>query len=799
MSLLRRFPVCRLAGLGLVLFLADSTDILQAAERAIPTLHRRKVEPFELRQVRLVCGPFREAMGRDRQYLLSLDHERLLHSFRLRAGLPTAAKPLGGWENPSPSAAFGGMACGQFPGHYLSACALMYASTGDQRLKTKTDAMVGELAKCQAALGPRGYLHTLRESDFDRLEAGQLIWGNYYTVHKIVAGLLDVHACSGNQQALEVATKLASWVDERTREQTAEHFARTWHRDLHVEYGGLNEAILNLYAVSGDRRHLETACRFDDEILYRPLAEGRDQLAGLHVNTQIPKIVGAARAYELTGQLRYRRIAETFWRQVALHRSYSTGGTSNHELWRSEPDKLAHELGPATQECCCTYNLLKLTRHIFLWTADPQVADFYECALFNSVLGTQNPENGMTMYYVPLAAGYWKTFASPLDSFWCCTGTGVESFAKLGDSIYFRDSEGLWVNLFIDSELSWREKGLSLRQETRFPEQEGTTLHFAAAQPVQMAVRVRVPYWAKRGATMRLNGSPLPTPVRPGSYTTIRRTWRDGDRLEIELPMDLHLHPMPDDSKLSAIMYGPLVLAGRLGVKGLTPNRLRATTPAPEGKPIGAPWFAVESEDPSSWIRSVASTPLEFRTCGQTTDVTFVPLYRLFGECYAVYWEVYRKGSPECQLRSAADQRRKRREASTVDAVEIGDGESESSHVLAGERTETGAGGVERWRHATAGGWFGYRLKVLPDKTATLCCTYWGGDAPPRRFDVLVDGTRIATQELDRNRPGEFFDVEYPIPAQLTQGKRHVSVRFQAHTGNIAGGVFGLRLLRPEE
>ena len=782
---------------GLVFSAIGVAATVQAAEtRTVGPSSGRKVQPFELRQVRLLDGPFRACMERDRRYLLSLDNDRLLHTFRITAGLPSHAKPLGGWENPSRSGPFGGLACGQFMGHYLSASAMMVASTGDEKLKAKVDALVAELAKCQAALGTRGFLHTLREADFDRLEAGEPIWGNYYTIHKMLAGLLDVHRHCGNRRALEVAKKLAGWVERRTRGQTVEFIARRWHRDLHVEFGGLNEALINLFAITGDAKNLETARRFDDEALYRPLAQGRDELMGLHVNTQIPKILGAARAYELTGEARYRRIAEFFWRQVALHRSYCTGGTSHYESWRSGPDKLAGQLGPATQECCCTYNMLKLTRHVFFWTTEPVVADFYERALFNGILGTQNPEDGMTMYYVPLAPGSWKTFASPLDSFWCCTGTGIESFAKPGDSIYFRDDEGLWVNLFIASELSWPEKGLSVRQETRFPDQEGTTLRFSAPHPVEMALRVRVPYWVKGGARMRLNGSALAVPAAPGSFSTIRRAWRDGDRLEIELPMGLHLDPMPDDRKVAAVMYGPLVLAGRLGTKGPTPEQLRARTPAPEGKPADAPWFAVESDDPGSWIRPVAGKSLEFRTCGQATDVTLVPLARLFGECFAVYWDILRKGSPEHQSRLAADQRRKDIEARTIDAVEIGQRASESTHAQAGERTETGGGGGRWWRHAAAGGWFGYRLKVLSDQPAVLCCTYWGGDVPPRKFDLLVDGARIATQDLNRNKPGEFFDVEYAIPAQLTRGKQNVTVRFQAHPGNIAGGLFGLRVLK---
>jgi hypothetical protein len=490
-----------------LLALAGGQGPARGAETAGVKPMGLKVRPFDLRQVRLLDGPFAQCMERTRRYLLSLDSDRQLHTFRLTAGLPSSAKPLGGWEAP------GDFGRGEFFGHCLSACAMIYAATGDEKLKAKADGLVAELARCQRALGTSGYLHAEPESYFDRLESGQFVQGIYYTVHKIMAGLLDVHVYCGNQQALAIAEGMARWVEHRSGRLTPEH----WARVLDVEFGGVNEALLNLYAITGKPEHLATARRFDHEKLYRPLAERRDELTGLHANTSIPKIVGAARAYELTGENRYRQIAEFFWQQVAGARSYCTGGTSNYEHWRTPPGKLAAELSHTTQECCCTYNMLKLSRHVFTWTADPRVADFHERGLFNGVLGTQNPQDGMTMYYVPLASGYWKTFGSPLDSFWCCTGTGVESFVRAGEAIYFHDDDGLVVSQFIASEVRWPEKGLRVRQETRFPEQEGTTLAIAAARPVEMALRVRVPYWATRGVTLKLNGTTLAASGTQGS------------------------------------------------------------------------------------------------------------------------------------------------------------------------------------------------------------------------------------------------------------------------------------------
>jgi hypothetical protein len=588
---------------------------------------RGVAQPFDLRQVRLLDGPFLKARQADERYLASLDLDRQLHVFRLTAGLPTTAAPLGGWESPN----HGGR--GEFFGHSLSARALLYAATGEARWKRQLDYLVAELSKCQQALGTSGYLHAEPESVFDHLEAGDHVEGIYYTVHKLLAGLLDTYVYCGNRQALEIAEKLAGWVDARSRRLSPEH----WQRILDVEFGGMNEALYNLYAITRNPRDLAVARRFDHEKIYRPLADGHDALTGLHANTTIPKIIGAARAYEITGDERFRRIAEVFWRQVAEHRSYATGGTSNHEHWQTGPDRLAAELSNETQECCCTYNMLKLTRRLFAWSGEPRAADFYERGLFNSILGTMNPESGTTMYFVPLAGGYWRTFASPLDSFWCCCGTGVESFAKLGDSIYFHDHDSLWVNLFIASELNWADKGLVVRQETLFPEQQETTLRFSAKRPVELTLRLRIPSWATRGVTVKLNGQPFDAATTPGRFVNIHRTWRDGDRLSLQTPMSLHLETLPGDQNTAAILYGPIVLAGRLG--DLSPKELQNHNTAPDGPPATVPPLSLDRDNLAASIVPT-DKPLEFRVKTNTADVALTPFYSLIGKRYAVYWKL---------------------------------------------------------------------------------------------------------------------------------------------------------------
>jgi DUF1680 family protein len=596
---------------------------------------RTKVQPFDLARVRLRLGPFLDATLVNRRFVMGQDPDRLLHTFRITAGLPTNAEPLGGWEAPENELR------GHYTGHYLSGCALLAAGLGDDEVKARGNLMVAELAKCQQAIG-NGYLSAFPMELFDRLREGRRVWAPWYTLHKIMAGLLDMHTLTGNAQALDVLKGMAAWTRGWSQPLSEAAMARV----LEVEYGGMNELLYNLSAVTGDRGYRWTARRFDHERLFGPLADGKDELKGLHANTQVPKIIGAARRYEVTGEARYRRVAEYFWREVTGRRSYCTGGTSDGEGWGADPGVLSTQLSGYTEESCVTYNMLKLTRHVFGWTADPACADYYERALFNGMLGTQHPADGNKLYYLPLASGFWKLFGTPEHDYWCCTGSGSESFSKLGDSIYFHDDQGIYVNLFIASEVDWPEQGIRLVQDTAFPASETVTLIVRGSGPHRWPLRIRVPSWAGRGATARINGRALEGFAAPGGYYVLDRTWKDGDKLEVSFPMSLHAAPMPDDDSVQAIMYGPLVLAGKLGTDGLTPAVLRAeptkprTIPEYHAEPVPAPPLKPTGEALSDWIAPVPGRQLEFRARGQERDVTLVPLNGVFDERYAVYWKV---------------------------------------------------------------------------------------------------------------------------------------------------------------
>lgn len=591
-----------------------------------------RVRPFPLKQVRLGEGPCKVAMEADRRYLHSLPTDRLLHTFRINAGIPSSAEPLGGWE--APDCELRGHYAG---GHYLSACALMYATTGDEDLKKNADTVVAELAKCQEAL-KGGYLSAFPIEFFDRLRNRVGVWAPFYTIHKIMAGNLDMFVHCGNEQALDVVEKMAAWVSGYTRPLSVDHMQRV----LGTEFGGMGEVLSNLYAVTGKEYYLESAQRFDKKLFLDPLASHRDELKGLHANTHIPQVIAAARYYELTGERRYREIAEYFWDEVVSERCFATGGPSigrggpMNEGFDTDPGKLGAGLSTSTEECCCAYNMMKLTRHLFGWSPDARLMDYYERTLFNHRLGTINPENGTMMYYVEPAAGAWKTFGGPFDAFWCCTGTGSEEYGKLTDTIYFHDDDSLYVNLYIDSQLEWPEKGLRVSQRTRFPEEEGTTIAISANSPLQLAINLRIPYWVD-GGSVKINGAVVPAFASPGSYLALNRIWKSGDKIELSLPMNLHIENMPDDETIQAAMYGPLLLAGRFDA--VTKEMLYGDYEPKPGdfKMIN---IVADPNKPTAWLQRDPKQGLTFHGVGQSQPLTLVPLYQVIHERYAIYWKV---------------------------------------------------------------------------------------------------------------------------------------------------------------
>jgi DUF1680 family protein len=762
-------------GITLTLSLATAGDDFTIETRDKIAL---QAQPFPLSSVRLLDGPFKHAQDLDRQYLLSLDVDRLLYAFRANAGLPSKAKPYGGWEEPKSEVR------GHFVGHYLSACALMYASTGDERLKQKGEALVAGLAVCQAKF-PSGYLSAYPEEFFDRVEKQQQVWAPYYTLHKIFAGLLDMYVLCGDQQALEIAKKFGDWVIARNSRLTDPQMQAM----LGNEHGGMNECLANLYALTGEEKYLAISKRFNHQAVIGPAMQQQDKLTGLHANTQFPKFIGVSRQYELTGDESLRTAATFFWNTVVHERSYVIGGNSDGEMFTPK-EKLSTAFGPSTTETCNTYNMLKLTRHLFCWDPQVEYADYYERALYNHILASQNPEDGMTCYYVPLRTGSHKTYCTHDDSFWCCTGTGVENHAKYGDSIYFHAGNAtLYVNLFIASELDWKERGIKVRQETKFPTVDTTMLTFSCEKPVDLGLKVRWPSWAKSGFAVAVNGRTQKTTGAPGSWVTIKRTWKTGDTVSVKMPFSVHTEGFADNPDRFAFLNGPIVLC----------------TQVDPSKPF--PAVVTEREQVSKALKptgesnTFTASAETFRGPGLSESLVLEPFYAMHGgRSYQVYFDRFTPAQWTAKQAEYAAELARQRElaARTVDYVVPDREQSERDHAMRGEQTAAGDFGDHKWRHATDGGWFSWQVKVLPDQPQELWVTYWGSDGGNRIFDILVDGQKIATQRLENNKPDKLYDEVYPLSADLLKDKQTITVRFQAHPGAFAGGVFGTRVMKAE-
>jgi DUF1680 family protein len=646
-ALSRRQALARL-GLGAigVALLGAAPEVSRATLARPHARASARLSSFDLADVRLLDGPFRDAQARDARYLLSLEPDRLLHNFRTNAGLRPKAPVYGGWESQEP---WIGIRChGHTLGHYLGAVSMMYAATGDARFRTRADYIVDELQACQRARGD-GLVCAFPDGakPLEDAVAGREFSGvPWYTMHKIFAGLRDAHVHGRSVAALPVLTGLAEWTWRATDGLSDAEFQRMLDR----EHGGMTEVLADVSVLAHEPRYLVLARRFAHQAVLRPLAEGRDTLDGLHSNTQIPKFVGYERVHELTDAPEYGAAARFFWRTVTERRSFATGGNGDGEHF-FPVDEFAKRLGSAkTMETCCTHNMLRLTRALF--TAEPLAtyADYYERALYNGILASQDPESGMMTYFQATRPGYVKLYNTPEESFWCCTGTGMENHAKYGDSIYFHGPEALYVNLFIPSVLTWAATGLTVTQTTRFPETDVTRLAIRASHPARATIQVRHPAWCAR-MTVRVNGRVVARSETSSRYVALDRTWRSGDVIDVHLPMSVHAEPLPGTTDTIALLYGPIVLAGMLGRKGLTPGADIIRNERESGNMLNAvvevPVLAGSMTDVARHTVRTSDVPLAFHTVGvgRPHEARLVPYYTVAHERYTLYWKMVPEGA----------------------------------------------------------------------------------------------------------------------------------------------------------
>lgn len=755
---------------------------IQGKKEAVPF----RVKTFEISQVKLLEGPFKHAMELNRKTLLNYEPDRLLAKFRSEANLKPKAEHYHGWEDAT--------IAGHSLGHYLSAISIMYAATGDARFLERVNYIVDQLDSVQLA-NKNGYIGAFpngKKIMEEEVAKGNIrsqgfdlngIWVPWYTIHKDMAGLRDAYELCGNQKALEIWKRLGDWTGLIIRDLNDDQMQLM----MKCEQGGISEVLADLYADSGDRRYLYMSLKFHHKEVIDPLADGKDILPNRHCNTNIPKLIGQARIYELTSDTMARQAAEFFWDRVVHHHSYVTGGNGNNEYF-GKPDTLSQRLGQGTTESCNVYNMLKLTGHLIEWNASAGAVDFYERALFNHILSSMNPVDGHVVYNLSLKMGGYKEFQDPYD-FTCCVGTGMENHVKYGENIYYHNNDELLVAQFIASELYWPDKGLKMVQRTGFPAEQGTSLEFSCKEPVRMNVLIRYPYWAGKGITIKVNGKRIAVHTEPSSFVSIYRTWKEGDQIQVLLPFNLRLEAMPDDSSRVAVMYGPLVLAGDLGPVDDSASKSTDYVPV----------LMTGSRNPADWLKPVEGKPNTFmmNAVGKPRDVELKPFYLTYDRRYSIFWDIF---TEEAWNRKQEEYRAEQAEKAlieslTVDFVQPGEMQPERDHNFKGEKTTPGEF-QERKNRESRGGWFSFDMKVIPDESAVLLVEYWGGFPGNKTFNIFADETLLATENISNIKDGFWVDKKYNIPSEVTAKKKKVTIRFQAFYGHMAGPVFGIRTLK---
>lgn len=786
-----------------VLFLVAGAVLGDAPQSRIAA---GEVEYFPLTDVKLVDGPFLRAAEVNRDHLLRFNPDRLLAPYLTEAGLEPKAVGYPNWEGTGLN--------GHTAGHYISALAGAYATLGDEECLERLNYMVEELDRCQRANGD-GYVGGIPDGQqlWRQIAAGDIRatgfslndrWVPLYNLHKTLAGLRDAHLIAGNGEAKHVLVKLADWCESLVSQLDEAEVQRM----LACEHGGMNEVLADVAQITGDGKYLDLAQRFSHREILAPLAAGEDRLNGLHANTQAPKVIGFQRIAALGGGERYHRAAKFFWETVVGTRTIAFGGNSIAEHFPSPNQSIEWMRSREGPETCNTYNMLRLTEQLFSAKPTSRLADFYERALFNHILSSHHPAHGGYVYFTPARPRHYRVYSQPEQAFWCCVGSGMENHGRYGKFIYAHDDNSLYVNLFVASQLNWKEQGVKLTQQTQFPDEPSTTLKFSVAAPTEMAVKFRHPSWVKADKLrLQVNDEPWLVQSKPGSFATIDRTWQDGDRLEAKLPMHTVAEPLPYLEDYVALVHGPIVLAAKTGEDDLVglvagKGRMDHIAHGPLRSLDSAPMLVSEPEKLTELVKPVPGKPMTFTLAGAIRPDSFdglqlIPFFRVHDARYMLYWRIvsptqYKQVLQQIQ---AAERERLALDRATVDRVAPGEQQPETEHNFRGEDTETGMWRDRRFRHAT--GWFSYDLQTAGEAKLSLRVTYWGSDR--RQFEILLNGELFETVDLNAPKPGDFVEVDYPIQNELLGEAKDktLTVRFVAKEGSMAGGVYDVRLVRP--
>ncbi|MEP7380626.1 MAG: beta-L-arabinofuranosidase domain-containing protein [Gemmatimonadota bacterium] len=799
----------------------EAAEDPRAMERRLLRAH-----PIPLEKIRLTGGPLKHAQELTASYLLSLDPDRMLHFYRVRAGLRPKGEPYSGWDGG------GRNLTGHIAGHHLSAVSLMYAATGDARFKGRADYVVREFDEVQRKHGD-GYLGALEglPEAFARLSRGEIksggfdlngLWSPWYTLHKTYAGLRDAHRYAGSARALPLEVNYATWA-ERVIAPLSEAQVQTM---LNTEFGGMNEVFADLYADTSDARWLALSHRFEHHAVTLPLKRHEDNLSGKHGNCQIPKLIGSAARYGYTGDLDDIVAASFFWDRVVRHHSYASGGHGLNEYF-GEPDVLSPRVDGRAAETCNVYNMIKLTRRLFALRPDAAYADFHERALFNHILASIDPQDGRTSYMVPVGRAEQQEYQDMQRDFTCCVGSGMESHALHGLGVFFDSADTIWVNLFVPSIAESRVAGARLTMETGFPDGDSATITLTLPEPAKFTIAVRRPVWAGDGFRVAVNGTDQPQPAldtlydpvaggraggpgnesveRNATYVLLTRIWTTGDTVTLALPKTLHLQPTADDPQVTAIMWGPLALAADVGPRQEEPWSESPSTPPPT--PVRL--LVSASGQPADFLRP-ASRPGNFTVASGVAriasadvpsgEVSLTPFYRTHRRRYALYHDVVTPAEFDTRRVKLTAEREAAAllERATVGRVVLGDEAQEASANYRSDLKDRVIGSREGHTSRAGAGWFSLDVAVDPAAPMLVLVTYFverGLPAQLAAFEIQVDGTTVG-HYVPRHDASGFYDARYDVPEAVTRGKGKITVRFQAQGASTVVPVFAVRSAR---
>ena len=799
----------------LMLFLAGS---IQAQDRLY-------ADEFSLGDVTLLDGPLKKARDLNIKTLLQYDCDRLLAPYLKEAGLTPKAKSYPNWDGLD----------GHVGGHYLTALAIN-AAKGDKTCKERMEYFISQLQACADANASnhpgwgKGYVGGVPGSDriWSAYKKGDFgpysgAWVPFYNIHKMYAGLRDAWVYCGNEQAKQLFLGFCDWAISLTAGLTDDQVERT----LHTEHGGMNEVLADAYAITGDKKYLDVARRFSHRRLLNPLSQRQDCLDNMHANTQVPKVVGFERIAELSGDETYHNASIYFWEIVTGERSLAFGGNSRREHFPSKDacmDFINDIDGPET---CNTNNMLKLTEELHRRNPEARFADYYELATFNHILSSQHPEHGGYVYFTPARPRHYRNYSAPNEAMWCCVGTGMENHGKYGQFIYTRKGDNLFVNLFIASELNWRNQNIQIRQETQFPYAETSRITITQGKG-HFTLQVRYPGWVKPGQfAVKVNGQPVSIVTGPSSYVAISRQWKKGDEVDITFPMHNSIRYLPNNPQYIAMMHGPVMLAAKTGTEDLAhliADDSRFGQYASGRKlPINEAPILVNNnlEDIAGQLQPIAGKPLHFtfdiehgtlkienwpapsnnvQSSMFNLQLELMPFFEIHDARYMMYWLALSEDSYKSYLDDLAKQEQERQalEARTVDKVQPGEQQPEADHFMETDRSQVGNTNDVFFRDASNGHYFSYLMQTGGQTALSLRLKYWGvGEWKSHEFDILVDDVLVKeVNNTGKYRVSEFKYETYPVPEELLKGKTQVRVKFVAKPHKQIGEIYEVRLVK---